>query len=84
MDSEEKLTEYVLAQDGIIFRGNAEYPVPLAWYYGQVPTNKHPITHVHHLDVLDMLSSSLKQHKQVSSAQKTAETQIKVNNMKKK
>ncbi len=40
MDSEEKLAEYVLAQDGIIFRGDAEYPVPLAWYFGQVPTYK--------------------------------------------
>uniref|UniRef100_A0A8C1WNL4 Protein-glutamine gamma-glutamyltransferase 2 n=1 Tax=Cyprinus carpio TaxID=7962 RepID=A0A8C1WNL4_CYPCA len=35
MDSEEKLAEYVLAQDGIIFRGDVEYPVPLAWYFGQ-------------------------------------------------
>lgn len=83
MDSEEKLAEYVLAQDGIIFRGDAEYPVPLAWYFGQVPTNKHPVTHVHHLAVLDTLSSSPKKHKQVSAAQKTAETRMKVNNMKK-
>ncbi len=79
MDSEEKLAEYVLAQDGIIFRGDAEYPVPLAWYFGQVPTYKHPVTHVHLLDVLDTLSSSLKQ---VSPAQKTAKTRMKVNNMK--
>ncbi|TRY58623.1 hypothetical protein DNTS_007622 [Danionella cerebrum] len=35
MDSEEMLSEYVLAQDGIIFRGDAEYPVPLAWNFGQ-------------------------------------------------
>lgn len=57
MDSEEKLSEYVLAQDGIIFRGDAEYPVPMAWYFGQVPTNKPMITHVHNLAVLDTLSS---------------------------
>ncbi|XP_051985803.1 protein-glutamine gamma-glutamyltransferase 2 [Xyrauchen texanus] len=35
MDSEDKLAEYVLAQDGIIFRGDADYPVPLAWDFGQ-------------------------------------------------
>ncbi|NP_997821.2 protein-glutamine gamma-glutamyltransferase 2 [Danio rerio] len=35
MDNEEKLAEYVLAQDGIIFRGDAGYPVPLAWNFGQ-------------------------------------------------
>uniref|UniRef100_A0AAR2JQD2 Protein-glutamine gamma-glutamyltransferase 2 n=1 Tax=Pygocentrus nattereri TaxID=42514 RepID=A0AAR2JQD2_PYGNA len=35
MDSEEKLEEYVLAQDGIIYRGNAKYPIPSAWEFGQ-------------------------------------------------
>ncbi|KAA0713278.1 Protein-glutamine gamma-glutamyltransferase 2 [Triplophysa tibetana] len=35
MDSKEKLAEYVLAQDGIIFRGNVDYPTPLAWDFGQ-------------------------------------------------
>lgn len=42
MESEEKLEEYVLSQDGIIYRGDVEYPVPLAWYFGQVGE----ITHV--------------------------------------
>lgn len=41
MDSQEKLEEYVLAQDGIIYRGSAEYPVPSAWYFGQVGSNTH-------------------------------------------
>ncbi|MCI4375375.1 hypothetical protein PGIGA_G00108750 [Pangasianodon gigas] len=35
MNSEENLKEYVLAQDGIIFRGDAKYPIPSAWYFGQ-------------------------------------------------
>ncbi|XP_062853443.1 protein-glutamine gamma-glutamyltransferase 2 [Trichomycterus rosablanca] len=35
MVSEEKLEEYVLSQDGIIYRGSVEYPVPSAWYFGQ-------------------------------------------------
>uniref|UniRef100_A0A4W4HND4 Protein-glutamine gamma-glutamyltransferase 2 n=1 Tax=Electrophorus electricus TaxID=8005 RepID=A0A4W4HND4_ELEEL len=35
MDSKDKLEEYVLAQDGIIYRGDAKYPVPLPWYFGQ-------------------------------------------------
>uniref|UniRef100_A0A8B9RM22 Protein-glutamine gamma-glutamyltransferase 2 n=1 Tax=Astyanax mexicanus TaxID=7994 RepID=A0A8B9RM22_ASTMX len=35
MDSEEKLEEYVLAQDGIIYRGDAKYPIPSAWEFGQ-------------------------------------------------
>ncbi len=44
-------------------------------------TNKHPVTHVHLLDVLDTLSSSLKQ---VSPAQKTAETRMTLKHMKQK
>ncbi|KAF5909337.1 protein-glutamine gamma-glutamyltransferase 2-like, partial [Clarias magur] len=35
MNSEKDLEEYVLSQDGIIFRGEAKYPIPLAWYFGQ-------------------------------------------------
>ncbi|KAL7891540.1 hypothetical protein AOLI_G00010160 [Acnodon oligacanthus] len=35
MDSEEKLEEYVLAQDGIIYRGDAKYPIPYGWDFGQ-------------------------------------------------
>uniref|UniRef100_A0A674EED3 Protein-glutamine gamma-glutamyltransferase 2 n=1 Tax=Salmo trutta TaxID=8032 RepID=A0A674EED3_SALTR len=38
MDSEEKLMEYVLAQDGIIFRGSWKYLIPTPWNFGQVPT----------------------------------------------
>lgn len=62
MDSEEKLAEYVLSQDGIIFRGDANYPIPLAWYFGQVPTNMHTITHDHNLAVLDTVISPPKNH----------------------
>ncbi|KAF7711605.1 protein-glutamine gamma-glutamyltransferase 2 [Silurus meridionalis] len=35
MNREENLEEYVLAQDGIIYRGDARYPIPSAWYFGQ-------------------------------------------------
>ncbi|XP_036426896.1 protein-glutamine gamma-glutamyltransferase 2 [Colossoma macropomum] len=35
MDSNEKLDEYVLAQDGLIYRGDAKYPIPSAWEFGQ-------------------------------------------------
>ncbi|KAJ7999637.1 hypothetical protein DPEC_G00196470 [Dallia pectoralis] len=35
MESEEELAEYVLAQDGIIFRGNSQYPIPTPWNFGQ-------------------------------------------------
>lgn len=38
MDSDEKLAEYVLSQDGIIFRGTYKHPVPTPWNFGQVPT----------------------------------------------
>ncbi|KAJ8259032.1 hypothetical protein COCON_G00180440 [Conger conger] len=35
MDSEEKLREYVLSQDGIIYRGTYEYPIGTPWNFGQ-------------------------------------------------
>ncbi|XP_053539685.1 protein-glutamine gamma-glutamyltransferase 2 isoform X2 [Ictalurus punctatus] len=35
MNNEENLEEYVLAQDGIIYRGDAKYLIPSAWYFGQ-------------------------------------------------
>uniref|UniRef100_A0A4W5P770 Protein-glutamine gamma-glutamyltransferase 2 n=1 Tax=Hucho hucho TaxID=62062 RepID=A0A4W5P770_9TELE len=35
MDSEDKLREYILAQDGIIYRGGWKYPIPTPWNYGQ-------------------------------------------------
>ncbi|XP_035245098.1 protein-glutamine gamma-glutamyltransferase 2 [Anguilla anguilla] len=35
MDSEEKLREYVLSQDGIIFRGSYKYPMGTPWNFGQ-------------------------------------------------
>lgn len=38
MDNDEKLAEYVLSQDGIIFRGTYKHPVPTPWNFGQVPT----------------------------------------------
>lgn len=38
MDNEQSLDEYVLSQDGIIFRGNYKHPIPTPWNFGQVPT----------------------------------------------
>ncbi|XP_067089457.1 protein-glutamine gamma-glutamyltransferase 2 [Osmerus mordax] len=35
MESEEQLNEYVLSQDGIIFRGSFKYPIPTPWNFGQ-------------------------------------------------
>ncbi|KAJ8359201.1 hypothetical protein SKAU_G00157260 [Synaphobranchus kaupii] len=35
MDSEEKLREYVLSQDGIIYRGSYKYPTGTPWNFGQ-------------------------------------------------
>ncbi|XP_063066452.1 protein-glutamine gamma-glutamyltransferase 2, partial [Engraulis encrasicolus] len=35
LDDEEARKEYVLSQDGIIFRGTYKYPIPSAWEYGQ-------------------------------------------------
>ncbi|XP_068615184.1 protein-glutamine gamma-glutamyltransferase 2-like [Brachionichthys hirsutus] len=35
MDNEENLAEYVLSQDGIIFRGSYKYPIPNPWNFGQ-------------------------------------------------
>lgn len=37
MDDEEKLKEYVLSQDGIIYQGSHKFPVPIPWNFGQVP-----------------------------------------------
>lgn len=48
MDNERSLEEYVLSQDGIIFRGTYKYPVPLPWNFGQVSRAKltRPVTHM--------------------------------------
>lgn len=35
MESEKDLEEYVLAQDGLIFRGGTKYIIPMAWNFGQ-------------------------------------------------
>ncbi|KAF7642223.1 hypothetical protein LDENG_00261960, partial [Lucifuga dentata] len=35
MDSEESLAEYILSQDGIIFRGSYKHPIPTPWNFGQ-------------------------------------------------
>nr|XP_061814203.1 protein-glutamine gamma-glutamyltransferase 2-like [Nerophis lumbriciformis] len=35
LDSKESLEEYVLSQDGIIFRGSAKYPIATPWNFGQ-------------------------------------------------
>lgn len=38
MNNEENLAEYVLSQDGLIFRGSYKHPIPTPWNFGQVPT----------------------------------------------
>lgn len=38
MDNEKSLEEYVLSQDGIIFRGSSKHPIATPWNFGQVPT----------------------------------------------
>lgn len=38
MDNEQSLEEYVLSQDGIIFRGSVGRPISTPWNFGQVPT----------------------------------------------
>uniref|UniRef100_A0A672ZIY3 Protein-glutamine gamma-glutamyltransferase 2 n=1 Tax=Sphaeramia orbicularis TaxID=375764 RepID=A0A672ZIY3_9TELE len=35
MDNEQNLAEYVLSQDGLIFRGNYKHPIPTPWNFGQ-------------------------------------------------
>ncbi|KAM3620713.1 uncharacterized protein V6R79_000899 [Siganus canaliculatus] len=35
MEDQESLAEYVLAQDGIIFRGSYKHPIPTPWNFGQ-------------------------------------------------
>ncbi|XP_049588975.1 protein-glutamine gamma-glutamyltransferase 2 [Syngnathus scovelli] len=35
LDNKESLEEYVLSQDGIIFRGDAKYPIATPWNFGQ-------------------------------------------------
>ncbi|XP_023692150.2 protein-glutamine gamma-glutamyltransferase 2 [Paramormyrops kingsleyae] len=35
LDDEEKLKEYVLSQDGIIYQGSHKFPVPIPWNFGQ-------------------------------------------------
>nr|XP_057910231.1 protein-glutamine gamma-glutamyltransferase 2 isoform X2 [Doryrhamphus excisus] len=38
MDNKDHLEEYVLSQDGIIFRGNAKHPIATPWNFGQFET----------------------------------------------
>ncbi|XP_061841690.1 protein-glutamine gamma-glutamyltransferase 2 [Nerophis lumbriciformis] len=38
MEKKEDLEEYVLSQDGIIFRGNAKHPIATPWNFGQFET----------------------------------------------
>uniref|UniRef100_UPI003AAD8477 protein-glutamine gamma-glutamyltransferase 2 n=1 Tax=Centroberyx gerrardi TaxID=166262 RepID=UPI003AAD8477 len=38
MDNEESLREYVLSQDGIIFRGSYKHLIPTPWNFGQFET----------------------------------------------
>ncbi|KAM8758068.1 protein-glutamine gamma-glutamyltransferase 2 [Acanthopagrus schlegelii] len=56
MDDERSLEEYVLSQDGIIFRGSAKYPVPTPWNFGQFESGILDIC----LKILDMNPKCLK------------------------
>ncbi|XP_054641066.1 protein-glutamine gamma-glutamyltransferase 2 isoform X2 [Dunckerocampus dactyliophorus] len=38
MNNKENLEEYVLSQDGIIFRGDAKHPIATPWNFGQFET----------------------------------------------
>lgn len=42
LDDEPSLEEYIMSQDGIIFRGDHNYTVPSPWNFGQVPTQLTP------------------------------------------
>lgn len=56
MDNEQNLQEYVLSQDGIIFRGSYKYPIPTPWNFGQFESGILDIC----LKVLDMNRKCLK------------------------
>jgi len=40
MEDQRSLAEYVLAQDGLIYRGSYKHPVTTPWNFGQVPTSR--------------------------------------------
>uniref|UniRef100_A0A7N8XGX2 Protein-glutamine gamma-glutamyltransferase 2 n=1 Tax=Mastacembelus armatus TaxID=205130 RepID=A0A7N8XGX2_9TELE len=56
MDNEQSLEEYVLSQDGIIFRGSAKHPIPTPWNFGQFESGILDIC----LRILDMNPKCLK------------------------
>ncbi|XP_039971609.1 protein-glutamine gamma-glutamyltransferase 2 [Xiphias gladius] len=56
MDNEQSLEEYVLSQDGIIFRGSAKYPTATPWNFGQFESEILDIC----LRILDMNPKCLK------------------------
>ncbi|XP_032369297.1 protein-glutamine gamma-glutamyltransferase 2 isoform X1 [Etheostoma spectabile] len=56
MDNEQSLAEYVLSQDGIIFRGSYKYPISTPWNFGQFESGILDIC----LRILDMNPKCLK------------------------
>ncbi|KAK9529298.1 hypothetical protein VZT92_013402 [Zoarces viviparus] len=56
MDNERSLEEYVLSQDGIIYRGSYKHPIPTPWNFGQFESGILDIC----LRILDMNPKCLK------------------------
>ncbi|XP_037347095.2 protein-glutamine gamma-glutamyltransferase 2 [Pungitius pungitius] len=56
LDDKRSLDEYVLSQDGIIYRGSSKYPVPTPWNFGQFESGILDIC----LRILDMNPKYLK------------------------
>ncbi|TMS19801.1 Protein-glutamine gamma-glutamyltransferase 2 [Larimichthys crocea] len=56
MNNEENLAEYVLSQDGLIFRGSYKHPIPTPWNFGQFESGILDIC----LRILDMNPKCLK------------------------
>ncbi|XP_031180232.1 protein-glutamine gamma-glutamyltransferase 2 isoform X1 [Sander lucioperca] len=56
MDNEQNLAEYVLSQDGIIFRGSYKHPISTPWNFGQFESGILDIC----LRILDMNPKCLK------------------------
>ncbi|XP_068455148.1 protein-glutamine gamma-glutamyltransferase 2 [Clinocottus analis] len=56
MDDQQSLAEYVLSQDGIIYRGSYKHPVPTPWNFGQFESGILDIC----LRILDMNPKCLK------------------------
>nr|XP_040059889.1 protein-glutamine gamma-glutamyltransferase 2 [Gasterosteus aculeatus aculeatus] len=56
MEDKQSLDEYVLSQDGIIYRGSAKHPIPTPWNFGQFESGILDIC----LRILDMNPKCLK------------------------